>query len=208
MTLNITRLKIPHICITDIPRSPKFQSISIHGQPFLRYRQFWEKCTEWHQNDLEPCKIKCTIYVLLVIPRRKFQFPSIASRFRVADHFETNAKKMPEIYNWNFTILLANLVDTLPRSRHEFGEQIWCILSKEISFENSTPIWSHANENGKNMAKVQNLKFHNSLNNTGRDSLEVCMTFWEWIWCVLSEEMSFEILNSIWPYVNENKKKT
>ncbi len=30
--------------------------------------------------------------------------------------------------------------------------------------------------------------------------------FWEWIWCVLSEKMSFEILRPIWVYVNENEK--
>ncbi len=28
-----------------------------------------------------------------------------------------------------------------------FEEQIWCGLSEEMSFETSSPIWSHVNEN-------------------------------------------------------------
>ena len=48
-----------------------------------------------------------------------------------------------------------------------FGQQIRCILSEEMSFETFTPIWSHVN--GKKMAKIQNLKCHYSLNNFGRD---------------------------------------
>ncbi len=50
-----------------------------------------------------------------------------------------------------------------------FGEQIWCVLSEEMSFETFTPIWSHVRENEKKLAKIQNLKFHNSLKNFGRD---------------------------------------
>ncbi len=30
-----------------------------------------------------------------------------------------------------------------------FGEQIWCVLSEEMSFETFTPIWFHVNENEK-----------------------------------------------------------
>ncbi len=33
------------------------------------------------------------------------------------------------------------------------------------------------------------------------------MNFWEQIWCVLSEEMSFVTFTRIWPHVNENEKK-
>ncbi len=50
-----------------------------------------------------------------------------------------------------------------------FREQIWCVVSEEMSFETFTPLWSHVNENEKKLAKIQNLKFHNSLNNFGRD---------------------------------------
>ncbi len=35
-----------------------------------------------------------------------------------------------------------------------FEEQIWCILPEEIYFKNFTPIWSHCNENEKQMAII------------------------------------------------------
>ena len=58
------------------------------------------------------------------------------------------------------------------------------------------------------MPKNQNLKFHLSFNNFGRDPPPgVYMNFGEQIWCVLSEEMSFQIFSPIWFHVNENKKK-
>ncbi len=51
-----------------------------------------------------------------------------------------------------------------------FGEQIWYILSDEMSFEAFTPIWSDVSEKEKKkMSKIQNFKFHNSLKNFGRD---------------------------------------
>ncbi len=55
----------------------------------------------------------------------------------------------------------------------DFREQIWCVVSDEMSFENFTPICSHVNENEEKLSKIQNLKFHNSLSNF------VCMIFWE-----------------------------
>ncbi len=41
-------------------------------------------------------------------------------------------------------------------------EQIWCVLSEEMSFETFTSTWSHVSENEKYLAKIQNLKVHNS----------------------------------------------
>ncbi len=49
-----------------------------------------------------------------------------------------------------------------------FGEQIWCALSEEMSFETFTTIWSHVSEKEKYLAKIQNFKFHNSLKNNVR----------------------------------------
>ena len=57
------------------------------------------------------------------------------------------------------------------------GKQIWCVLSEEMSFETFTSIWSHVSENEKKMATIQNLKFHNSLNDFGRPSPGVGMIF-------------------------------
>ncbi len=36
----------------------------------------------------------------------------------------------------------------------DFGEQIWGVLSEQMSFEIFTPLWSHVNENEK-MANIQ-----------------------------------------------------
>ena len=51
----------------------------------------------------------------------------------------------------------------------EFSEQIWCILSEEMSFETLPPYGPMLTKTKKKLAKIQNLKFHNSLNNIGRD---------------------------------------
>ncbi len=34
-----------------------------------------------------------------------------------------------------------------------FGEQIWCVLSEEMSFKTFTPVWPHANENEEKNGK-------------------------------------------------------
>ena len=67
MTRNTTRSKVPHkvkgtpyVWLVSIRL--KFQSFSLYGPPFLSYRLFWEKCTEWHPNDIEMYKGKCTTY--------------------------------------------------------------------------------------------------------------------------------------------------
>ena len=45
---------------------------------------------------------------------------------------------------------------------------IVCSFRDDIIW-NFYPIWSHVHENGTKMTKIQNLKFHNSLNSFGRD---------------------------------------
>ncbi len=52
------------ICVTSIPKSQN-HPVSLYDQPFLRYRPFWQKCKQMTQNDLQPEKVKSTIYVLL-----------------------------------------------------------------------------------------------------------------------------------------------
>ena len=34
-----------------------------------------------------------------------------------------------------------------------FREQIWCVVSEEMSFETITPLWSHVNESEKKWQK-------------------------------------------------------
>ncbi len=58
----------------------------------------------------------------------------------------------------------------------------------------------------KKMEKIQNLKFHNSLNNFGRDPPQ------EYAWFVgvnlmyAFRGMSFEFFSPIWSHVNEKEK--
>ncbi len=54
----------------------------------------------------------------------------------------------------------------------DFGERTWGVLSGDVSFETVTPILSHVIESEKILSKIQNLKFHNSLNTFSR----VCMS--------------------------------
>ncbi len=57
------------IYVLPVSTSPKFHSVSQYGEPFLSYRIFWEKCTAWPPNDLEPYKVKCTPYMYNYYPR-------------------------------------------------------------------------------------------------------------------------------------------
>ena len=52
------------------------------------------------------------------------------------------------------------MLETLPRSMHDFWEQLCCALSERISFEVFSPIWSHVNETKKkkNRKKTQKYK--------------------------------------------------
>ncbi len=56
------------------------------------------------------------------------------------------------------------------------------------------------------LAKIQHLKFSNSLN-SGVGSLPVCMDFWEWNCCILSEEMSLKSLLPYGPMLTYTKTK-
>ncbi len=51
----------PYVLLVSL--IPKFNSVSLYNQPFLRYRASSDKLTEWPQNDLESYKVKCTAYM-------------------------------------------------------------------------------------------------------------------------------------------------
>ena len=94
------------------------------------------------------------------------------------------------------SILLPVLVHTL----HGFqGLNLLC-----TSFETFTPMWPSVNEN-KKVAKIQILKFHNSLLFWAETPSRNIHEFWgENMLCTL---MSCEMLPLILSYVNESKKK-
>ncbi len=104
--------------------------------------------------------------------------------------------------NSNFTILLTTLLETLPKNIHEFGgASLVCSFIGNVVWK-VTPVWSHASENEKKNGK--NSKFEIS-NNFGRDTPGSMHDFWEWIWCVLSGEMSFANFTPLQSHVNENE---
>ena len=57
------------------------------------------------------------------------------------------------------------------------------------------------------MPKIQNLKFHNSLYNFGRDLPRSMHEFLGTnLFCIFRQD-AFEFFSAIWSHVNENKKK-
>ena len=46
-------LKDQRYPIYIVEPSPNLHPISLYSQPFSSYMTFWDKCTEWHQNDFE-----------------------------------------------------------------------------------------------------------------------------------------------------------
>ncbi len=62
-----------------VSMNPKFQFLSLDDQPFSRYmyRQFWDKCTEFLQNDLETYKVKCTQYKYELLVSLSLKFHSV-----------------------------------------------------------------------------------------------------------------------------------
>ncbi len=68
LTLSTSRSYVPYIYMLLGSMSPKFHSISLHDEPFSCYRPFWEKCTQWPQNDLEPYKVKLSYICITSVP--------------------------------------------------------------------------------------------------------------------------------------------
>ncbi len=107
-------------------------------------------------------------------------------------------KKIAKI--WNFTILYAILVDTLPRSMHEFlGANPLCIfrqchkkvlLQKKKKWQKSK-IWNFTN------------LYTTLIENLPRSMHEFLGVIMLWNF----EEMSFEVFSPIWSHVNENETK-
>ncbi len=63
------------------------------------------------------------------------------------------AKKFAKIQYFKFYYSFNNFGRLFPGASMNFGEQIWCILSEEMSFKTFTPIWSHVSEMKKKIGK-------------------------------------------------------
>ncbi len=181
MTLSTTRLKIPHRCINNIPESQisiRFALLPAFFEIQAILRQTTPKWP-WTLQDQ-----RCSMYELAVSLSPKFHsvllYDQPFSRYHkfyispidyhVKQPKKNKNKTAKKVKISNFAILLKPLVEFLPRGIHEFGRKNQVHTSEKMFFETFTPIWwSHVNENEQNLAKLQNLKIHNSFNNFGRD---------------------------------------
>ncbi len=116
MTLNLTRSKVPKICVS---MSPKFHPVPLYDQQFSRYMIFWDKSTERPTMALESYKATRTSCVLLVLSPNFIPLCSMTNHFRdtcqsetftnvrrfcskpsccrVSGHFQTNAPNDPKM---------------------------------------------------------------------------------------------------------------
>ncbi len=125
---------VPHITC-DYYRQVQ---ISLCGLPFSSYMPFWDKCTEWPQNDLEYWKVKGTRYAYHKRPRvpNCTMLRSTASHFRVTGRFETSASNDPKM--------------TLNTDRSKSAPYTCCNYQRVInvtpvrSIPNSFPVTSHS----------------------------------------------------------------
>ncbi len=162
------------------------------------------KCTEWPQAKLEH---KSTLYTLNTY---------LGPNFWSVSFYDQRFPRYRTCYNYPFTTILNapppkkkkkrrrkksqfhysfNLVETLPSSKHEFwGPNLVCSSRGDVVgnfYIHMVP----CQRKRKKKAKIQNLKFHKSLHNfcTDPSYRSIHDFFGEWIWCILSEEMSLEI---------------
>ena len=139
-----------------------------------------QKFTEWPQTELEHLTINTTLYTLNTYPwGPKFApFCSTTSIFEDIAHFiipidyhvkrPNKEKKMSKIQNFKFHNSLYNFGGDPPQ------EYTWILGSKSgVFFQRRCrlkllpPCGPMLTKTKKKMAKIHNLKFHNSLNNSG-----------------------------------------
>ncbi len=119
MTLNNKGSKVSHIVSEWVKRVySRFDNFSVStntlpgrgGYPIyiwqlilnfnLSYRPFWDKCTEWPQNDVAYEKVKDTPYTYDTPSDPNFTlFPSAASHYWLTGHFRLSAPTKHDLKN-------------------------------------------------------------------------------------------------------------
>ena len=99
MPLNTKRSKISYRYVT-LPISESQISLCFTlWVAVLSYKPFWDKCTEWPQNDLTLQGQSYPIYMLQLTPSPKFHSSSLYGYFWLTGHFKTSAPKDPK-WSW------------------------------------------------------------------------------------------------------------
>ena len=65
-------------------------------------------------------------------------------------------KKLSKIQSFKFYYPFNNFGRDSPQEYINLEEQIWCVLSEEMSFKTFTPIWSYVNEKKWQKSKIWN----------------------------------------------------
>ena len=63
------------IYVLLVSTCPKLHPVSLYENPFLRYRPFWDKHTEWHENGIEFYKVKRTHIWVTNIHKSQISLP-------------------------------------------------------------------------------------------------------------------------------------
>ncbi len=103
----------------------KFHSVSLYDQPFSRYRQFWDKRTEWHQSNLEPHRVKLPYICITSV--RDYQ---ILVRFALWPAlFEIQARQVHRMTpNWSWILqcqITLYYITTVPECQISLRFALW-----------------------------------------------------------------------------------
>ena len=191
----------------------QISSFLLYDQPFSRCRVVENrKCTEWPQNNLELLTVKSTFHALRTYPEAqmlgRFALRGIRLRdtrlskseihrmaFYTSPHWlprqtANKEQNMPKIHKnlKQITILLTTLVETLSKTIHEvWGVNLLCTFRGGVVLKR---LLQYGPMLTKTTQSCQRSKIWNEF--CQKPSLWVCIDFWEWICCVLFEEMSFD----------------
>ncbi len=100
-------------CILHASLTPKLHSISLYDESFPKYRPFWDKCTEWPQNDLDMLKVKNINMHAAYIPEAQ-TFVSFAlpwAIFELQSNFGKNSPNDPKM-TWHIQCQNTNMHTT------------------------------------------------------------------------------------------------
>ena len=131
-----------HLYMLVLSPNPRFHSVSLFT---LDYRPYWETYTKWpwwHQNDLNPFKVKGTPDVLLRSHESQLlnvsPFPSTINCFWARGHYETSAldelKNGLDHYKVNGTPYICYVLVSLSSKFHSICSTVSGLYIKSKSW--------------------------------------------------------------------------
>ncbi len=146
LTLPYVQSQMYPIYVLLVSTRPKCHSVKLMTSCFVR--PFWDKCTEWAQNNVEPYKVKCTPYWLLVSLSVRFQ------SFSLYDHpvlsyspfwgkCTNGTHKWPWTLQGHIYLICVLLVSRFPNFTpfRSMVSRFWVTGHFETSESNDHPKW-------------------------------------------------------------------